>query len=103
MVRELQVQFLASFTYAFNSAPERAPLWEEITKTSSSATQAPWILLGDFNVVRFSSKKVGGDRSWPPYMEEFNKCCFDAHVEDLRFSGHLHIWSNRSPGDCLIA
>ena len=37
---------------------------------SSSVQNDPWILQGDFNVVRFHSDKVGGDLSWAGHMKE---------------------------------
>ena len=59
--------------------------------------------MGDFNVVHFGFEKVGGDLSWLAYMKNFNHCCYDAQVDDLKFSTHLCTWSNKSPGDRLIA
>jgi len=103
LVLEKQMVFYATFIYAFNSSAERLPLWEDIASISRSASSTPWILLGDFNVVRFSSERAGGDLSWPSYMEDLNQCCFDSHLDDLKFSGHLCTWSNKSPSDCLIS
>jgi len=36
-------------------------------------TTSPWIALGDFNVIRRSSEWIGGDKSWPAYLDEYNE------------------------------
>ena len=51
------------------------------------------LLLGDFNVVRYASERMGGDIGWPPYMEELNDCCVESNRVDVGFSGHLLTWS----------
>ena len=65
-VNEKQVAFRASFVYAFNSYLDRVPLWCSLSSIATSAPNLPWIIRGDFNVVRFPSEKVGGNLSWPP-------------------------------------
>ena len=66
---------------------------------SPSAYSQPWIILGDFNVVRHVSEKAGGDLSWTTEMDDFNTCCQSADLEDLKFSGHWFTWSNKSPSN----
>ena len=89
LVLEKQVAFHVTFIYAFNTSVERLPLWEDIVSLSRFAASAPWILLGDFNVVRFPSERTRENLSWPSYMEDLNKCCFDSQLDDLKFLGHL--------------
>lgn len=36
-------------------------LWDNISYIASSVGACPWILSGDFNMVRYSSEKYGGD------------------------------------------
>ena len=33
---------------------------------------------------------MGGDLTWPPYMEDFNSCCYEAQIDDLKAVG-LHL------------
>ena len=63
----------------------------------------PWILLGDFNVARHATERIGGDLTWHPYMDDFNWCCYDAQLDDLHYSGHLLTWSNKNSEGNLIA
>ena len=59
MVLEKQINFLASFTYAFKSYIDHIPLWELI-RLATPTMEAPLTILEDFNVVRFPHEKVGG-------------------------------------------
>ena len=95
LIKESQTQLLMTLIYALNYANERVPLWEEINSIAPSAQQLPWIVLGDFNVVRHTSEKLGGDLSWTPDMDEFNCCCYTAELEDLQFRGNWFTWSNK--------
>ena len=80
-ILEQQIVFSASFVYGFNTPEEWLSLWDDIKQLSSND---PWILLGDFNVVRFLSEKVGGDLSWPPHMDYLNNCCYENKLDDLK-------------------
>ena len=35
---------------------------------------------------------MGGDLSWPPYMDDLNDCCYEAQVDDLKASGIHLTW-----------
>ena len=59
-ILEQQLAFKASFVYGFNTPGERLSLWDDLKQLSS---QEPWILLGDFNVVRILSERIGDDLS----------------------------------------
>ena len=96
-------RFFASFVYGFNTATKRSPLCRDIRQISTGIATAPWILLGDFNVVRHPSERLGGDPSWHPYFDDFNACCYQSSLDDLRYSGHYLTWSNKSSDDKLIS
>ena len=93
----------ASFVYGFNTAIERCPLWRDIQQLSIGIASTPWILMGDFNVVRHPAERLGGDLTWHPYLDDFNTCCYQSSLDDLRYSGHYLTWSNKSPEDKLIS
>ena len=90
--------FLSSFVYGLNEASNRAALWDTIRSLSSSIQIDPWVVLGDFNVVRFTSEKLGRDVFGNPAMEAFNDCCYAAELEDIKYVGHHFTWSNKSSG-----
>ena len=86
-----QLSYLASFVYGLNDDNDRLPLWENLSNFSENVQSQPWIVIGDFNSVRFLSEKSGGNTSWTPAMDAFNKCCDSADIDDLKFVGHhLH-------------
>ncbi|XP_058211571.1 uncharacterized protein LOC131323743 [Rhododendron vialii] len=84
--------FLATFVYGGNSYLSRQTLWSSLQQLNSSS---PWIVLGDFNAIRFPNEKVGGITNWPPHMNEFNRCLYALELDDLRFSGCFLTWTNR--------
>ena len=98
-ILDSQQSFLASFVYGMNSDLERSTLWAELSTFSQSAHSQPWIVLGDFNSMRFPSEKVGGDISWDSAMESFNICCHATEIDDLKFTGHQLTWSNKNPNN----
>ena len=102
-IQATRASFYSSFIYGYNSVAGRAKLWEDIVRISSSVQNDPWILQGDFNVVRFHDEKVGGDLSWAGHMEELEDCCFHSELDDLTYSGHHMTRSNKSLGDKLIS
>ena len=73
-----------------------------IRSFSSTMGAAPWLVLGDFNIVRYGEEKLGGDTNCPNYMDDLNLCCYDAGLEDLKFSGTFLTWSKGS-GQGFIA
>ena len=102
-VIEKQVTFHAAFVYAFNYYLDRVPLWRSIQNIANSSSDIPWIIMGDFNVVRHPSEIVGGKSAWPPYMEDLNTCCFEAQLDDLKFFGHHLTWDNRGHSGNFIS
>ncbi|KAI8530014.1 hypothetical protein RHMOL_Rhmol11G0021000 [Rhododendron molle] len=84
--------FYATFVYGANSYLSRQALWSSLHQSS---TPHPWVVLGDFNAIRFPNEKSGGSSSWPPYMDEFNDCLFALELDDLKFSGCFFTWANK--------
>ena len=46
----------------------------------------PGLLLEISMLSIFLSERMGGDQSWPAYMDELNNCCNFSSLDDLRFS-----------------
>ena len=80
-----------------NYPQERVPLWNAIASIYQNPSPLPWALMGDFNVTRLVTEKMGGNTSWTPDMEAFNICCFDAELEDLQHIGLWFTWLNKNP------
>ena len=97
-----QQNFLVTFVYGLNYPHERISLWEDIGNFYQQSQHLPWVLFGDFNIVRSISEKQGGDMSWTAAMEDLNCCCHEADLEDLRFTGHWFTWSNKNPTNPIL-
>ena len=95
-VIQKQLCYYVSFIYGHNDCTLRRVLRSNLRALSSSLLHRPWLVLGDFNVVRNHTDRLGGAQCWPGYMEEFNDCCSDALLEDLQYTGSHFTWSKGS-------
>ncbi|XP_074290572.1 uncharacterized protein LOC141617289 [Silene latifolia] len=86
-----------TFVYAKNEPQERMALWDKLV--GFSATPFPWVVMGDFNVVRGLSERVGPN---PPAVKdiwEFNSCLAHCYLDDMHCLGSEYTWSNKQgPG-----
>jgi hypothetical protein len=74
------------------------PRWEDKFKTwdklreLNQTNNLPWLVLGDFNEILFSSEKEGGNPRPQGYMDAFRDALMDCGLEDLGFSGDAFTW-----------
>lgn len=85
---------LLTAVYAVNLIMTRKHLLEDLS-TKVGFSTIPWIMLGDFNTIRFPHEKVGGNPSNLVEMNKFNKCVDICGLMDAKMSGHLVTWSNK--------
>ncbi|GFS35151.1 hypothetical protein Acr_00g0038130 [Actinidia rufa] len=52
--------------------------------------------LGDFNVVLKGEEKANGLPITQYEVKDFQECCYETGVEDLRFTGLFYTWTNNS-------
>jgi len=91
-----------SFIYGANKPVERRLLWQNLFSMKMMVSSKPWILDGDFNVVRFLSEKWGAE-SLNAYEVEFGDCLSNLEITDLNFSGCFYTWNNKSEGSSFVA
>ncbi|XP_012832647.1 PREDICTED: uncharacterized protein LOC105953522 [Erythranthe guttata] len=90
-----------SFIYAKCNRVERVPLWEYLTAFSNTLAE-PWILGGDFNVIKTLEEKKGGSNTHFLGMQEFNEFLVAAGLTDAGFVGNMFTWSNNQRGrNCI--
>ena len=99
VIVQKQIRFFITYSYGLNCYIQRRKLQHCLCEIAFGLGSAPWLTLGDFNVVRYSAEKLHGDQSWPSYMEEFNECCRKSSLDDLRYTGQFTTWSKGSGGD----
>ncbi|KZV58610.1 hypothetical protein F511_11258 [Dorcoceras hygrometricum] len=89
----LPVEIYCSFVYAKCDYIERRDLWLSLLEVKPPS--GPWLVGGDFNVVRSASECLGsaGGRRTP--MEEFNSFILESALMDAGFEGSSYTWSNR--------
>ena len=89
LIIQKQIKLFVTFIYGQNCYLQRRQLWTSLCHLSASMGPSPWLTLGDFNVIRRPYENLGGAHNWETYFDEFNDCCRQASLEDLRFSGPL--------------
>lgn len=67
-----------------------------------SIGDAPWIVLGDFNVVRSIGEIDGGSNLRSNVIIGFGDCLLDVDLDDLRFSGQHLTWCNKQFNNMVI-
>ena len=87
-----QTKIMVSFVYDLHSRSQQAELWQSISHLSGLVGRVPWILLGDFNMVRKPKEREGGNLSWFDALEDCDRCCSENLLEDLRYTGHHLTW-----------
>ena len=95
------VSCYATFVYGSNYVQVRRSLWTDILRLASQLSNEAWVVLGDFNAIRYSHEKDGGTRKWPTHMNDLNDCVRDSMLEDLKYKGLFYTWQNNN-GNHLI-
>uniref|UniRef100_A0A2N9EDK5 Endonuclease/exonuclease/phosphatase domain-containing protein n=1 Tax=Fagus sylvatica TaxID=28930 RepID=A0A2N9EDK5_FAGSY len=78
--------------YGPNVDSNRGLMWDKLAGIRSW-WDVPWCLGGDFNVVRFPSKRVGSDH-FSPAMYDFSDFISTNGLIDVPLSGGIYTWSN---------
>ncbi|XP_077251951.1 uncharacterized protein LOC143891204 [Tasmannia lanceolata] len=96
-VRLLQTNqaFKLTVVYGRNYGGDRKILWQDL-KSLNSTIQDPWIVMGDFNVIRDHSERSYGALHNQHDIEDFNDCINSCSLMDLRSIGHPLSWNNRA-------
>ncbi|XP_020259351.1 uncharacterized protein LOC109835749 [Asparagus officinalis] len=84
--------------YGENSEQIRSSLWTDIRNISAQLNNLPWLLVGDFNVCRFTSEKIGGIKLNAKKLKEFNDCLQICGLSDIKSTGSSWTWHNNQEG-----
>jgi hypothetical protein len=91
-----------SFVYGANKGVERKLLWASLASMKGRVAANPWMICGDFNIVKSLNEKWGSDKL-NYYEVEFGNCLNDIEVLDLHFSGCFYTWTNKSEKPRFVA
>ncbi|XP_077215839.1 uncharacterized protein LOC143850475 [Tasmannia lanceolata] len=103
-VRMLRTNYCFNLTtiYAHNYYISRRALWSNL-ETLEPQINLPWLLTGDFNVVRFANERIGNTNHHLNEMEEFNECISNCDLSDLRSNNQSWTLHNRSSENRKLA
>ncbi|XP_035544570.1 uncharacterized protein LOC108988642 [Juglans regia] len=77
--------FILTVVYAKCNHNERKSLWEDLEDTASFSL--PWIICGDFNIIKDDSERRGRQPRQFTAMADFNLCIQNCGLVDMRFQG----------------
>ena len=80
--------------YGPNLGSLRGDFWVELGE-AKGRWDAPWCSMGDFNVVRYPSERLEGNR-FSPEMTAFSDFITELNLVDLSLHGGSFTWSNGS-------
>lgn len=56
--------FVCSFVYGSNGPLERKELWRDLMGKAQDFEEITWVIMGDFNAMRFGHEKIGSSYRW---------------------------------------
>ncbi|KAF3641089.1 hypothetical protein FXO38_21510 [Capsicum annuum] len=95
------ILLLVTLVDAKCNANERVVLWDSLTDLSDSY-QVPWLIGGDFNVIRSEEEKLGG---LPVTFNETHETQWISlcNVQEIHFKGSKFTsWNGRTDKDCIF-
>ena len=79
--------FFVSFIYGENDAKDRIKLWDNLSNHRVLVNNKPWVILGDFNVIRYVDEHSKGTIDNTHGVKEFRSCIDILDMEDLAMTG----------------
>ena len=84
--------FYVSFIYGDNEAKDRLRLWSNLNDHLTVIGSKPWVILGDFNVIRYADEHSLGVVDNNHGVKEFRECIDQLDMEDLAMNGLFFTW-----------
>lgn len=99
LITKGSMRVLLSLVYAECRYVERRELWNSLK--SMANVSIPWLVVGDFNIIRNDGEMIGGMPRPVITMSEFNECLDSCGLMDLLVKGRLMTWCNGQQGFAL--
>lgn len=88
--------------YGRNKAEGRKALWHHLLNLKGLVGSSPWVLLGDFNVIRQASERIGSSHVDYGAMDDFNHCLEELDAEEYPGKGFYFTCCNKSDNGMRI-
>ncbi|XP_019155207.1 PREDICTED: uncharacterized protein LOC109184888 [Ipomoea nil] len=85
--------FQCSIVYGLYSVVERRQLWNKLMELNPQSN-VPWLVCGDFNVVKCPEEKQGGVIPSNYFTKDFVDCCSSLGLSDAPSIGNFFTWTN---------
>ncbi|GAA0187005.1 hypothetical protein LIER_34293 [Lithospermum erythrorhizon] len=85
-------KFFLNVIYGRNDKDERKRLWSCLRQDKRRVGNLPWIIGGDFNVVRSNNESLEGNPLDGDTMEDLNGCLHDCELVDHPHEGCFYTW-----------
>ncbi|XP_040998178.1 uncharacterized protein LOC121244222 [Juglans microcarpa x Juglans regia] len=90
IVDNLQLVFL-TFVYAKCNYQEWCRLWSHLEAFNCTD---PWLVMGDFNIIRHDGERCGGRPRLATAMDDFNACLDNCGLIEMSYTGNSFSWCN---------
>ena len=77
---------------------QRSKSWELLAHIQSFVGE-PWMCIGDFNAILYSTEKLSKRPPQQNQMDAFREALEGCQLEDLGFKGYPFTWNNKRPGE----
>ncbi|KAL2224461.1 UNVERIFIED_CONTAM: hypothetical protein Sindi_3027900, partial [Sesamum indicum] len=95
-IRSLRESIAIIVIYGATEVADRRELWGSLMTIAMQTVDIPWLIGGDFNVVRDLSEICGASGDIRMAMEEFNDCIQNAGLLPSPMQGEWYTWHNCS-------
>ncbi|XP_074277574.1 uncharacterized protein LOC141601209 [Silene latifolia] len=85
--------FHLSVVYGSNCPMARQSLWNSLIQQSHQT--GPWVVMGDFNIVRYAHEKISNTPPDLTDMTDFNSFLSECGLDDMHGSGIDFTWFNK--------
>lgn len=93
---------LITLGYGENKEIDRKQLWADIRDIHDKSLPHPLLIIGDFNICRYSSEKIGGNLLSITKLQDFNDCINYCGLADVKSIGNTWSWHNNQDGSARI-
>jgi len=95
--------FLVTNVYGPQRIDEKLKFLDTLVDLWGRHADIPWIMGGDFNMIKSLSEKKGGTRSLSRDSSAFQTFSDNINLVDTNWNIGLFTWNNRRGGDTLVA